>query len=359
MNRVGIKLRIPNPYCLVLLAFTSLGLTACTEVIDLDTGRPRQQLVIFGRVTDGLAGNEVRVSLTSVEGLEPEPVDNAQVWLIEDGEILAEYTERSPGFYRLNLPQDSARTGRVYHIRVRAPGGSVYESTPTVMPAQVAIDSLYFEQGRLEEVVNEAGITVERRLANFKVDSEIVNPGQDFFLKWHLIEAYGFQERIRVTPIPRVPCFITNEISGQQVRLFNGAKLRVPRIIGQPMSRVVIDRKFAFDYYFSVIQTTIDRDTHLYYERLNAVSSTQGSIFDQPPAPLPGNITNIDDPEEEVLGYFEVVRADTSRIRVRNTDLEFRVLLPCPQANFRIEGPECTECLVLTNSSLQRPYYWF
>jgi len=347
-----------KPWRFAIAALLLLFTTTCTEPINIEVGAQEQRVVIFGRVTDGVAGSELSIAITSPGGTEQDPVSGARVSLIEDGEFLAEYTELNPGFYRLNFPKDSAREGRTYHVEI-AFGGQTYQSKPAVMPGQAARDSVYFNQGIVEDVVNQAGITVERHLVEFLVDSEVIDPGKEFYLKWYLIEAYGFQERIRVTPRPRDPCFVTNEISGQEIRIFDGSDFGLPRIIGQPMKSVVADRRFAFDYYFSVIQTTMDADAHRYFQRLDEVSNSQGSIFDQAPAPVPGNITNMNDPSQEVLGYFEVVRSDTNRVRIRSNDLDFQVFLPCRPSEFEREPQECVNCLLIENSTHNRPYYWF
>lgn len=341
-----------------LMIVLSMSLVTCTEVIDLRIGESNQELVIFGRVTDGTAGNEVEIAFTSTASGEQEPVSGARVSLMEDGQLLGTYTERSPGFYRLELPNDSARTGRTYHLEV-AIGTNTYRSTAAVMPDLAAVDSTYIRQGITEVVVNEAGISVERKLIEFVTDTEIVDPDRDYFLKWHLVEAYGYQERIRITPLPRPPCFITNDITGQEVALFDGSSLKVPRIQGQVMSRTEIDTRFAFDYYMTVVQTTVDQSTYDYWNELNLVSNRQGSIFDPPPAPVAGNIANVNDPDEVVLGYFEVARSDTTRVRIRNTDLTFRVFLPCPAAEASREPTSCINCLLIENSTYHRPYYWF
>ena len=119
-----------------------------------------------------------------------------------------------------------------------------------------------------------------------------------------------------------------------------------------------IDPRFAFGYNYSVVLNTMDEAAYEYWKLVDEISNTQGSIFDRPAAPVPGNFRNINDPEEEVLGYFEVVRSDTTRIRVRAEDVPFFVTVPCPISERDREPAWCTACLLLENSTSTRPYYW-
>ncbi len=329
-------------------------------MIDLKTQGQNQQLVIYGRITDGMAGNEVNLSLTSPVNGVAEPVSGANVILLEDGLIFGQYTEKAPGVYRLES-QDSAMEGRTYEIEVELSDGREYHSLPAMMPGLVAVDKPRYDASVVEVEVNEAGLEVEKNLIRLFVDTEVVNQDSRFFLKWSILEGYSFVERVRPVPIPPPPCYVINDITGQDNRLFNGAEIKVPVIPDQLFASTEIDSRFAFDYYYSVVQFTIDEAAFEYLSLIDEISNTQGSIFDKPAAPVIGNIRNRSDPDEEVLGYFEVVRADTTRVRVRADDISFRVELPCPaRPDFDNNEPsECTNCLLITNSSHDRPYFWF
>ncbi|GAB5527539.1 MAG: hypothetical protein Roseis2KO_54110 [Roseivirga sp.] len=329
-------------------------------MVDLKTGEGDRLLVLYGKVTDGLAGNELFIGLTSDIGATQDPVSGAEAILIEDGVAIAQYTERSPGNYRLDFGGDSARVGRTYELEVSLPDGRQYRSLPAVMPGQAAIDRPRFDASVVEVEVNQAGLEVRRNLIQLFVDTEIVDQENDFYLKWDVIETYSFQERIRNSPIPPPPCFVTNNTTGQNVFLFNGEEIKVPEIKDQLLSTSEIDSRFAFDYYFSVVQTTMDKNALEYWKLIGQISNSQGSIFDQPSAPVPGNFRNVGDETEEVLGYFEVVRSDTSRVRVRGDALDFYVSIPCPTLPPAVNEPrECLACLLIKNSTVDVPYFWF
>lgn len=347
----------------VLLFGMLLLLTACSEVVDLKTDSQTQQLVIYGKVTDGTAGNELSIALTSTAGGNQAPITGAEAVLLENGSPIGQYEERSPGSYRLNLQGDSARTGRQYELLVTLSDGRQYKSQPAVMPDLAAIDHGRFEASDVLEVINQFGIAIERRRVRVFIDTEVLDQSKDFYLKWDIFETYSFQERLRVLVPPqlRPPCYVTNVTTGQEIYLFNGAEIKVPVIPDQMMANRDLDGLFAADYYFGIVQSTIDKQAYEYWELVDEISNTQGSIFDVPPAPVPGNFRNVNDPDEEVLGYFEVARSDTTFVRVRGDALPFFVPLACPGLPLGVtdEPAECTNCLLIENSTYHRPYFWF
>ena len=352
-----------KPYfCYVLIVCLLLQVLACSEVVNLNTGEGNKLLVIYGKVTDGTAGNELFIGLTSDVGAAEEPINGAEPVLLENGVAVGVYQENSPGNYRLNLNGDSARVGRDYELLVTLPDGRQYKSIPATMPGLAAIDEPRFDASVVEVEVNQAGLEVRRNLIRLFIDTEIVNPEKDYYLKWDIVETYSYQERIRYEnpPVAVNSCYITNNTTGQNISLFNGEEIKVSKIEGQLLSTSEIDSRFAFDYYFSVVQTTMNKDAFEYWKLIKKISNTQGSIFDQPAAPVPGNFRNVTDPDEEVLGYFEVVRSDTTRARVRGDALDFYVSIPCPfLPPDTSEQASCYDCLLIDNSALARPYFWF
>jgi len=350
-----------NKLYLLLLGICLLY-AACSEIVDLKTGEQQDQIVIYGKVTDGIAGNELSISLTSNVGGEQQPVDGAQAVLLEDGNPIGNYERYARGKYRLNLNGDSARVGRQYELMITLVDGRQYKSEPAIMPDLAAIDRPRFDASVVDVVVNQAGLQVSRNLIQVFIDTEVIDQERDFYLKWDTFEAYSFEERLRVQvpPVLPPPCYVINETTGQEIYLFNGEDIKVPFIRDQLISSSEIDSRFAFDYYFSIVQTTMDKSAYEYWTLVDEISNSQGSIFDQPPAPVPGNFRNVNVPKEEVLGYFEVVRSDTTRVRVRGDAIPFYISKPCPSIPpGTSEPPECTNCILIKNSTYRRPYYWF
>lgn len=333
-------------------------LLACSEVVNLKTEGVAQKLVVYGRITDGIAGNEVSLAFTSPINGNQEPITNARLTLLENSSEIAQYLEFEPGRYRLFYPNDSAKEGRSYELYIRLADGTEYRSLPSTMPKAAAVDQLYYDASQVEVVVNQEGLEVEANLVQLFSDTQVIDPEADFYLRWNVLESYAVQERIRPTPVPPPPCYVTYDISGQQANLFDGSEVKVPVIPAVALASTRIDSRFAFNYFYQVILTTMDEAAYEYWSLIDEISNTRGSIFDRPAAPVPGNLRNVNNPDEEVLGYFEVVRSDTTFINARREDLPFRIEHPCPHSEAFREPAWCTACLLLENSTWDRPYFW-
>lgn len=339
-----------------------ISMVACSEVIDLDSEVSAAILVVDGRLTDGSLGNEIRLATTSTINANQSAVGNATITLIEDGNPIASYEEFEAGAYRLVYPNDSARVGRTYELLIELRDGSQYRTVPAVMPGTAVHDNLRFEVGEVRVPVDDEGRQQLKRLASLYANSEVIAPGENFFLRWDIFETYQLLERLRPVgpfdPVP-VPCYVTNDITGGDVRLFDGEELRVENIPEELIATSEIDTRFATAYFFNVVSSNMNRSAFEYYSRVDELANLQGQIFDPPPAPIPGNIISVDDPEEQVLGFFLVANADTSRVKISIDDVPFNVALPCPDFNRFREPPYCTNCVLFENSTREVPFFWY
>ena len=352
-----------------------LALTfACTDIIDLESEREGGQLVIFGRITDGTLGNEIRITRTSISGQEPGEVLNAVVTVSDDQGNSTGYIGDGKGNYRLGDNSFVGVTGRSYHLRVELPNGQVYESRPEVMPALAASDELSFEIKVVQET-SEQGVTSVRKIVSVAADTRILDQSPNVYIKWDVQEAYTFQQA--VLPAHNFPfyerktCYITNDLEQQRVELYDGSELRATEINNRSVVDRTVDDTFRGVHYFNYIQQSLTEDAHQFWLSIDKNVNRVGSIFDQPPGVIPTNLYNVNDPNEQIFGYFEVVATDTTHLKVTNSDIDQFFADPCPhdprvefaptggfQFISRFYEPECLECTVLPNSSLTRPHYF-
>ncbi|MFY0594634.1 DUF4249 family protein [Roseivirga sp.] len=341
------------------LTLVTLLVCTCAEVIDLDGDPTSQFVLVYGRVTDGKAGNEISLALTSErsDGAQ-EPISGATIALMKGEELLGRYIEKSesPGDYRLNYA-DSAREGEAYHIEIELPNGERILSQPSVMPSLAAKDSLSIQVDLIEFVVDERGFRRDIRAAQLYVDTKVTNLENDFFLKWNILESYIAVETPRCCGTPPPPCYIGNDITGQEIRIYDGASLKADVIPDRLFRTTEVDGRFAFLYYYQVIQSTIDQQAYEYWSKIEEISNLSGFVFDKTVANIQGNLYYPDDPKSQVFGYFEVARVDTTRISTDSDEFNFFLREPCPASpeNF---APECGSCLIIENSTHDRPYFY-
>ncbi|OEK04559.1 DUF4249 domain-containing protein [Roseivirga misakiensis] len=332
---------------------------ACSEVIDLGGDPSSQFVLVYGRITDGTAGNEISLSLTSdrSDGAQ-QPISGATISLMSDNGFLGRYFEKvdSPGDYRLSY-SDSAREGSAYHVVIDLPSGEQIVSEPAIMPGLAAKDSLSLKFELIDFFIGEQGFRQANRAAQLFVETKILEPNNDFYLKWNILESYIALETPQCCGTPPPPCYIGNDISGQEIKIFNGRDLTADVIPSKLFKTTKIDGRFAFIYYYSVIQTTLDEQAYNYWAQLQEIADLSGFIFDKTVANIQGNLYYPDNPKKQVFGYFEVARSDTTRISASSDEFSFFLRQPCPAAP-ESSAPECTACLLIENSSHHRPYYY-
>ena len=94
------------------------------------------------------------------------------------------------------------------------------------------------------------------------------------------------------------------------------------------MGKRMVDNSFLYPFFFSVKQLSINREAYEYWEKIKIVINNQGSLFDIPPAPVFGNIANVEDRNEIVLGYFEVAKTKVTRINTTRADGPLSLVAP-------------------------------
>jgi hypothetical protein len=92
-------------------------------------------------------------------------------------------------------------------------------------------------------------------------------------------------------------------------------------------------------YSIHVKQYTWTQDGYQFLVNMKKNTESTGSIFDAQPSELKGNIHNVADATEPVIGYFNICPAQEKRIFIQNSQL--------PHWDY---DPGCTEILVSSNS---------
>ncbi|MCE7992175.1 MAG: DUF4249 domain-containing protein [Roseivirga sp.] len=361
----------------ITLLFVAL---ACSQVIDLETNETGGQVVIFGRVTNGTSFNQIAVARTGNLGQAPIPLSGAIVRIISENgqEQLMHELPREPGIYKPEQSDFKGTVGVGYRLEVEVLG-QVYGTSLQVMPEVIGEDRLDWELVE-EEDISETGTTTTDHVIKVYGQTSFRELPDEFYVRWGIEESYTvFGLVLPRSHFPRYTpeqCYIINDLSEQETFLLDGTKIRSLELGRQLFATRPIDRSFGVKHYFNLIHSAINKETYDYWSKINDLTTRVGSIFDTPPAPVPGNIKS-NDPEEEVLGFFEVVSIDTARIFMTNNDIRvfwddpcelngeewlpvFTVPFECVICLIeeKIVEETCVFCSKLPNSTLTRPSYF-
>lgn len=79
--------------------------------------------------------------------------------------------------------------------------------------------------------------------------------------------------------------------------------------------------EFAWLYSVKVKQRALSPECYLFYEKMRKNTETVGSIFDALPSDIKGNIENISDPSEPVIGFVDVSTQTEKRLFISADEL--------------------------------------
>lgn len=358
----------------LLLVF--FGIQSCVEKIEFELDRPeKERLIVSGTLTDLDEVQVVFLSETTSNARKPlvadedkkiftlndlpRPITGARVNLVSsEAGVIWTYQERKPGRYELEGFQPP-REGLEYYLEIFI-GERVYRSRPQRMPETIGSDKLSytFERARLEDNPEAALISIQ---------SEVTLPDQvgDYYLRWAVDEAYFWDLTFFPNPFntPPPPCYVFEISDPERITLVNGDLLNKPGGKStQVVAKRLVDQSFLSRHYFNVRQLSIDKEAFEYWTKVRELVNNTGSVFDTPPAPIRGNLFNANDPEEVVLGYFEVAKAKVSRIYTVRGDVPYFLEEICtyvPGKRATEYKPTCLSCNAFPNSTTQLPDWWF
>lgn len=108
--------------------------------------------------------------------------------------------------------------------------------------------------------------------------------------------------------------FCFSESVSSEVLIGNTEKLTENRIYKQIIAKIPNNDSRAKSLYsIKVSQQALDKDAYVYWEVMRRNSSDIGGLFSSQPTEVVGNIKNVSNPGEQVVGYINVATVQTRR----------------------------------------------
>ncbi len=335
--------------------------SGCLTPITIDTDKMGGSIIISGQVSSLNDRNIVQIGTSSQDARLPFPLSGAVVQLSDGFGNSFFYSESAPGTYKFE--NFSGIPGITYYLRVTLPDGRIYESGSEQMPEAVGTISASFIVAN-EEYIDGEGTPGNQNFVRIYNNSNLSEVSSKSYLRWSVEETFI----ISPTDYPDIsgsippPCFVTENIDPQRIVLFDKTISTSTSIQDQFLGRRIIDYSFLEKHYFSCFQTALTADAYEYWRKVNILANQVGSIFDTPPAKITGNIRNVTNNSEEVLGYFQAVNESYDRIVIFPSMLDVPIEFKKCDFNGNFNPldypPRCFDCLRVRNSTYDRPA-WF
>jgi hypothetical protein len=298
-----------------LLGFILLLVAACVDPFEIRNVESTNMLVVEGFVSSELKQHQILLSRSTTlvdERFIPE--DNATIILSDQNGVKILLAEKAPGIYE--TPEFAAQAGSTYTLEIETAMGKMYSSRAVAFQDGPDIGDVY---AKYINNPNGAGKGVQ-------IYTNTEDPsGQAHFFRWNYTETYevhapfpsnwvwlgGSDVTFRTDGIDR--CYVSDTLRNILIRSTQGQEL--DKIIAQPI-RYIPDDSYILRHRYSILvqQFCLSEESYLYWDNLRMISEKQGSLSDIQPGSLSGNIFSVANPDETVLGYFDVGKVSEKRI---------------------------------------------
>ena len=366
-------------YTIIFMLMFSFFLHTCIEPYNPELKQYKNQLVIYGLITNEEGPHEIKISRTIATYKSGEnPEIGAIVAIIDQHDNLVSLSEAKAGIY--STPNDfKGKVNNMYKLLVTTKDGNFYESEFVKLlevPEISELSSKFIEkEGPNLEMeygyefnvsINEINNSLKYYRWSFKETWEIVKP--------FTVSYYWTGSEMTDTYVPN-SCWLGNEIN--KTVIASTDDFEVNTIQEHPL--ILIDNaneRLTTKYCLHVKQYSLSEQSYYYWKAVMANNEEQGSLYDKQPYQLVGNMENVNNTHEKVLGIFEASAVAYKRILVRRIPRGIPIeevdgfddcSIPPYEGNPPKPGyltsrgafisKECVECKTV-NGTLNKPEYW-
>lgn len=234
----------------------------------------------------------------------------------ENGQHYAGVRQSSTGQFLVEHSELNPETA--YFLRIVTEGG-VYESTP----------SRAIQSGEIGDI--EFRLKDEESL-EILVSSHDPKHSTDYY-RWEFEETWKFNspvpssallvngQLVDITPETNYgTCYLDNFSSN--ILIASTSSFNDNRIFQKPIQSIShTSEKLVSRYSILVKQYAISQESYSFWELIQRNSENIGDIFGVMPSEIGGNIRNLNDPTEKVVGLIEVLQPTEKRIYINNYDV--------------------------------------
>lgn len=297
---------------------TFILVTACTLFTCIDPYTPdlknfESLLVVDALVTDEDRSNYVILTRTfETSDDDPVRVTGATVIISDDLGYSTILEEKRAGEYRTDSLTFRGAIGRTYKLSIETESGEKYESDPSFMYPVPEIDSIYFSKDQL--LSEETGEMIPG--ISIFIDSRDGTAGN--YYRWSYEEWWKFQvpepkmfnyiNDSTIVPVAEIKktCWANNK--SDVIDIENTVLGNTGGFIQKPVLFIASEEtnRLLIQYYVEVRQLSVSKEEYGFWDLMLQLNESGGDIFDKQPFQIFSNIHNVTNPDERIIGYFQV-----------------------------------------------------
>ena len=270
-------------------------------------------LVVEGLITDANTSYTVKLSKTlKNRDAIPVMISDASVSVSENESRIINLKNMGSGIYRTDSIEFQGVIGNTYILHIKTSEGAGYESEPYAMESVPEIDSIYYAKD--QELSNNG--TVTNSGIRIYLDSKEGNNNK--YYRWDYEETWKFKvpnpqkynyiNDSTILPVDDVKEYCWKKGKSNEILINTELPGQNARIVNEPI--VFIDPaksdRLLIQYSILARQYSISKKEFDFWDSMKKINDKGGDIFAYQPFPVISNVHNVNDPNEIVLGYFEV-----------------------------------------------------
>lgn len=311
---------------IILLFLLYLVTASCVEPYQLQTNTFEDALVIEATITNELKKQEIKISRTyRLEENGPTFEAGAQVYVTDSDGNQYDF-EQAGNIYR-SISEFTAIQGKQYQLNITTADGKSYRSNKETLTTENQIESVVAAvavaddgQRGVEIAVNSYDPSNMSKYYRYTYEEtyKIIAP------KWVATDLFydmisdSFQQTLRATDT-RI-CYST--AYSNEIILANTNGQTEDRITNFPV-RFISTENFIISHRYSILvkQYIQSLGSYTFYKTLKELSSSESLLSQTQPGFFYGNLKSIDNPNEKVIGFFDVSSVSQKRIFFNYADL--------------------------------------
>lgn len=347
-----------------ILVISMLLLTCCIKTYEpVIQSKDELKYVVTGQVNNGDQVQKVNVSTTSPFSLpEYKPVTGCIVTIIDAKGNSYSTLDKKDGNYETVIPESELTPGSKFKVDILTPDGTKIVSDFDSINECPEVDSIYYVVDTLPSVNPYISIKGIQYYVNLNAE----NISSRYF-RWEVIETYEFRA---VYPIEWiydgkvhhvVPPDESRKVCWKSVMVKNIYTLSTQNLAKNKYKKFPLhfvdnysSPRLVYGTSLLLRQYAHSEAAFEYWEKLRTNSVEQGSLYEKQPLSIRGNLHNITNPDQQILGFFAASSVRSKRIfvnKVENLPLEYN-----PGCSIEFEKPRLSFAGI---SSIAYPVYLY
>ena len=271
-------------------------------------------LVVDGQMTNLTGPYKIKLSRTyRYDGGVGEKVTGANLKIIDNTGLEVQLKEISTGVYSTVDTTFHGVPGKSYKLQIKT-NNEVYESDFETLKPPLPIDKVNWEYKPQD--------SDGPRSVKLLLDAHDPTNNTRYY-GWEYIETWKFKVRLDIVNPPKPEwktCYQTD--TSKFINLGTTVE-RTNDVIEKQVLQTIEEKTNRLNIRYSILarQYSFTEPTYRYLYNLTKLNQNQGTLFDQTPYSLLGNLKCVSNKNIPVVGYFLVAGVSEKRIFIDRTDL--------------------------------------